>query len=391
MSGDTHVHFLAPSTALLQARAECVNIVHLLATQLGDLHTSVSDLGGDQVDEGLGRHAVWVGSENRQNMLGHVGLVGGARPVLPFASGGPPEGRIGGAVTHLMADWLISNRESGGLAIGAHFPLPMAEVAADIAAGLLDALEVQCFDPTLDSPPIREWYRYLDAGYRLPLVGGTDKMSAEVPLGQVRTWARLGEDEELTLPAWTAAIRAGRTFVTSGPILELTVDGRSPGDELVADAGASIEVELVARAAQPIISAVEVVLDGRIVASRVVTSAVTELRLLEVIRVERTGWLAGRSRSPYAIGSAFASSMAAHTSAVFLEVHGKPRAPADLGTPLALIDGTRAWLRTLAPIDDPRTLRRFEAFLAESERQSDRATRPPAQPHRRDTSRERVA
>ena len=120
----------------------------------------------------------------------------------------------------------------------------MAEVAADIDAGLLDALELQCFDETLLSPPITEWYRYLDAGYRLPLVGGTDKMSAQVPIGQVRTWARLDDGAALDFAAWAAAVRAGRTFVTSGPLLSLRVDGHEPGDELAFDGGATIEVEL---------------------------------------------------------------------------------------------------------------------------------------------------
>jgi hypothetical protein len=367
VTGDTHVHFLSPSTALLQARAEAVNVVHLLATQWGDHHTSITDRGGDIVSDD-GSHAVWVGSENRQNMLGHVGLVGTRSPILPFASGGAPEGPIGGPVMHLMADWLRRCRELGGLAVGAHFPLPMAEIAADIDAGLLDALEIQCFDPTLESPPIREWYRYLDAGYRLPLVGGTDKMSATVPLGQVRTWARLEDDRPLSFDAWARAVRGGRTFVTSGPLLELRVDGHEPGDVLAIDGVATVEVELVARAAQPVISDVEVVLDGGIVASESSAAPVTELAIRQRVAVERSGWLAGRCRSPFAIGSAFASAMAAHSSPVYLDHRDRPRRPADLGVPLALVDGTRAWLEHLAPVRDPSELRRFVAFLDDAER-----------------------
>ncbi len=369
VSGDTHVHFLPPTTALVQARAEGVNVVHLLATRWGDLVTSLLDHGGDQRDA-TGRHVVWVGSENRQNMLGHVGLVGGG-PHLPFASGGPPEGGVGDAVRLSMADWLAACRRQGGLTVGAHFPLPMAEVAADIAAGLLDALEVQVFDPMLQSPPIGEWYRYLDAGFRLPLVGGTDRMSAEVPLGQVRTWARLDDAAPLTFDAWARAIRAGRTFVTSGPILELVVDGREPGDTLVVPPGTRVKVELRARAARPIIGALEVVLDGHVAATAgagVPGAAASEVTLRERLTVGRTGWLAGRARSPYAWPSAFATSMAAHTSPVWLEVPGRPRPPADLGQPLALVDGTRAWLETLAPIADERDLARFRRQLRDAER-----------------------
>lgn len=367
VSGDSHVHYLSPPTALLQARAEGINVVHLLATQWGDLHTSMADLGGDQL-HASGEHAVWVGSENRQNMLGHVGLVGASRPILPFASGGAPEGRIGGAVDLLMADWLERNRAAGGLNIAAHFPLPLAEIAADIALGLVDALEFQCFDPTLDGPPIREWYRYLDAGYRLPIVGGTDRMSAGVPVGQIRTWARLEDGASLTFAGWSAAIRAGRTFVTSGPILELRVDGRVPGDELRLDHGAHVEVELVARAAQPVISVVEVIRGGRVVASQSSPTPTRELMLRDTLRVDTSGWMAGRSRSPLAVGSAFASSMAAHTSAIYLEVPDHPRPAADAQPSLDLLEGTLAWLRELAPIADRRDLARFEAALEAARR-----------------------
>jgi hypothetical protein len=364
--GDTHVHFLAPSTALLQARAEGVNVVHLLATQWGDHHTSTTDLAGDLIDE-AGQHAVWVGSENRQNMLGHVGIVGTRRPIFPFASGGPPEGPIGHPVTHLVADWLAACREQGGLAIGAHFPLPMAEIAADIDAGLLDAIEVQCFDETLQSPPISEWYRYLDAGYRLPLVGGTDKMSAGVPLGQVRTWARLDEGVGLDFAGWARAVRAGRTFVSSGPLLTLRVEGREPGDEVALDGPATLDVELRAIAAQPVIEAVEIVLDGRVVAQRTSEPA-AELTLRERIAVDHGGWLAGRSRSSIVIGSAFASAMAAHTSPVYVVIEGRAGPRPDLTTPLALVDGTRAWLEALAPIRDPGQAARFRRSLDEAER-----------------------
>ena len=34
-----------------------------------------------------------------------------------------------------------------------------------------------------DPDGLAEYYRYLNCGYRLPLVGGTDKMSNSVPVG----------------------------------------------------------------------------------------------------------------------------------------------------------------------------------------------------------------
>jgi hypothetical protein len=61
--------------------------------------------------------------------------------------------------------------------------------------------------------------------------------------------------------------------------------------------------------------------------------------------------------------------MAAHTSPVWISVPGRPRPPADLRAPLALVDGTRAWLETLAPVADGRDLARFRELLADAERE----------------------
>src|SRR5258708_22912953 len=96
---------------------------------------------------------------------------------------------------------------------------------------------MQPFAPGLDNPSILEWYRFLNCGYRLPVLGGTDKMSAEMPLGAIRTYARLDPDTPPTFAAWAAAVRARRPFASSGPMLELTVDAHEPGELLALPAG----------------------------------------------------------------------------------------------------------------------------------------------------------
>ena len=253
VTADTHVHFLAPSTALLQAAAEDVDLVNLLAAQWGDLYTNMTDLPWGSMADPARRRLVVVGTENRQNMLGHLALLGAHRPIEPYASGGPPEGRMAGALDVLLADWADRCRAAGGLVVAAHFPLPYAEIAADIVAGKIDALETQALAPGLDDPSVREWYRFLNLGYRLPVVGGTDKMSSEVPIGAVRAYVHLLTDEPLTFDTWADAVRAGRTFVTSGPVLELTVDGHEPGDVVRMAAPGRLEVAVRVRAAQPVV------------------------------------------------------------------------------------------------------------------------------------------
>ncbi|KKK47506.1 hypothetical protein LCGC14_3154500, partial [marine sediment metagenome] len=81
VSADTHVHFLSPSSALLEGAAEGVNIVNLLASQWGELMTNVGDFDGkttygSREAGGDGEYLVRVGTENRQHVMGHISLLG---------------------------------------------------------------------------------------------------------------------------------------------------------------------------------------------------------------------------------------------------------------------------------------------------------------------------
>jgi hypothetical protein len=354
-TADPHVHYIAPSTALVQAAAEDVAFVHVLATQAGDLVTNAQDLAWGSGSDPSGGHRVVMGTENRQNLLGHLTLLGARQPVLPMAAGGAPEGRLGGPVTELLSDWADRCHAAGGLVVGAHFPLPYAEIAAAIVAGRIDAIEMQTFAPRLDSPSIGEWYRFLNCGERLPVLGGTDKMSAEVPVGAIRTYARLGLDEPPTFEAWAAAVRAGRTFATSGPLIELAVDGHEPGDVIrLPSSGGRLEVRAGVRAGQPVITALEIVMDGAVVGRETAPSPTASLELALPVDVRRGAWIAARSLSDHEIHSAFATAMAGHTSAVYVEVVDHPAAsPEDAEAIARVIDGSARWLETLAAVAEP--------------------------------------
>jgi len=378
VTADSHVHFLAPSTALLQAAAEDVDLVNLLATQWGDLFTNVTDLPWGSMADPSGRRIIVVGTENRQNILGHLALLGARRPTHPFASGGPPEGRMAGALTVLLADWADRCRAAGGLVVAAHFPLPYAEIAADIVAGKIDALETQALAPGLDDPSILEWYRFLNLGYRLPIVAGTDKMSAEVPIGAVRTYGHLLAEGPLTFDAWAGAVRAGRTFVTSGPILELAVDGHEPGEVIHRRSAGRVEIRARARAVQPVISDLEIVINGRVAAATSWPVGSTELSLHEQVAITSGSWISARSRSSYEIASAFATSMAAHTSPVYVDVDDRPLEPPPLDVQAVeqVIAGARTWVAELAAVSSPHERARMVRFFDASLETLRRGTRP---------------
>jgi hypothetical protein len=378
IAADSHVHFISPTSALLQAQAEGVEVVNLLATQWGDHHTSIADLPAVAVADRGGRHIVVMGSENRQNMLGHIGLLGASSAVLPMASAGSPEARLGDPLGWLIADWADAARAQQGLALAVHFPLPYAEVAADIVAGKVEAIELQALTPGVDGPSIREWYRFLNCGFRLPVLGGTDKMTAEIPLGAIRTYARLDGKRPLSFESWAKAVRAGRTFVSSGPFVELAVDGHEPGDVVqLGRRGGTVEVQAAASAALPVIGGLELIHDGAVIASaRAEAGGVGELALSERVAVTRGGWLAARVTSDRVIHSAFATAMGAHSSPVYLEVPGRAAFDAEDAAVIGqIIDGARTWVASIATVAPGVDRRRLDAYFASSRERLDALVR----------------
>ena len=72
-------------------------------------------------------------------------------------------------------------------------------------------------------------------------------MSASMHVGGVRTYAYLG-DKEFNYENWSNAIRKGRTYTTSGPLMEFSVEGLFSGDDLkLPSAGGKIFVTAKAR------------------------------------------------------------------------------------------------------------------------------------------------
>jgi hypothetical protein len=83
------------------------------------------------------------------------------------------------------------------------------------------------------------WYRLLNLGYRITPAAGTDWPYSDFP-GVVRNYVKV--DGPLNLDAWFASFNAGRTFVTNGPLLGLTVNGRGMGEELRVKHGTALKI-----------------------------------------------------------------------------------------------------------------------------------------------------
>ena len=365
VTADTHVHFISPQTAWLEAKAEGVNLVNLLASQWGDLFTNVADFTGGLSGSSSEDTLVWVGTENRQHVLGHMSLLGlKGTPVEPMCAGGPSESYIGDQVWTTMAEWADACREREGLVVAPHFPIPYCEVVADIVLGKIDAVELCDFRlPSPDTYAVLEWYRFLNNGYRLSAVGGTDKMSASVPVGGVRTYAQLS-DEEFNFANWAKAVRAGRTFTTTGPLLDLRVEGHPPGDELRLPAGGgTLAVEARAESMQPF-HTLQVVANGKVVAAAVAEGDGRKCVLRANVRVGGSGWVAARCWGPDRVWQRLPLRLAAHTSPVYIVAGDRDAfAPSDATFMLTMLEGGLAWLDTLSIRADPeRHLRNRKVF-----------------------------
>jgi hypothetical protein len=201
-------------------------------------------------------------------------------------------------------------------------------------------------------------------------------MSAEVPVGAIRTYVRTDATAAPPEEAWAEAVRAGRTFATSGPILDLSVDGHEPGEVIRMPAsGGRLEVRARARAAQPIVDAIEIVRNGRVVAGEAAASSTSVLEVATTIEVDGGSWIAARSLSSHVVRSAFATAMAAHTSPVYVEVTDHPiGSVADTEAIATIIDGSARWIETMAAVADPAIRARMVETISAAARSIRRTT-----------------
>ena len=350
-SGDTHVHFLSTQGSLREAQAEDLNVVNFLQSQWGSLFTNTEDFVGEPVATRDGRTVVWTNQENRQHLLGHMILLGLRQPVYPWCSDGPSEAELDGTLETTLSAWADACHGQGGTVILPHFPNPNGEPATLIATGRIDAVEMIVHAQSNHL----EYYRYLNSGYRLPLVGGTDKMSSQVAVGQYRTYVSLAEDEEFTYETWCRNLRRGRTFLSGGPLLEFSVDGAEIGDTVQLRAGGgSVSVTASARSILPI-HTLQIVHNGQIVAQTDEPSGTRSLSLQTDVKVAGHGWLCARvggpNYEPIHHHDVWERGIFAHTSPIYVAV-GDEWGMADrdgLQYMLTLVEGGLAYVRDLAP------------------------------------------
>jgi hypothetical protein len=125
---------------------------------------------------------------------------------------------------------------------------------------LLEVLNGPSLQSSYNFRTVNDWLNLLARGFFYPAVAGSDahRIDTEEP-GYSRTYAYVTERDvqHLDIAAVVESLRRGRSFVTNGPIVELTANGRHlPGDTVSAVEG-EVDVHIDVRAA-PWISVDEV-------------------------------------------------------------------------------------------------------------------------------------
>jgi len=350
VTADTHVHFLTPTTALLEGAAEGINVVNLLASQWGELMTNVGDFDGHtnhgEHDNG-GEYLVRVGTENRQHVMGHISLVGyEGRIISPMCSGGTDEAAMGDPIEILLTEWAQRCKAQNGLVVIPHFPNPRCENAAVIVGGEADAIETGCWSQYdgISAYALSDWYRYLNCGYFVAAVGGTDKMSAACAVGTMRTYAQVDANEEFNYEQWKAAVQRGHTFVTCGPLMEFAVDGQPPGSRInMTGTGGTVNITWEVGSVQAPMTRVDLIVNGEVRRSRSVKKWKDKGHWS--IKLDSSSWVALLVRAQYPDQDEI---IAAHSSPVMIELEGSPfMAAADALTILEQIEGAVAYLDTV--------------------------------------------
>ena len=319
-SGDDHVHMprLTPEQnelLMTWALAEDVHVVNTL--RMGDMENTFFEQKGYGKDSRFqrGDYVLVSGQEDPRMEIheqGHAIALNIKEPVRDTAR------------YHLYDLIFDSVHAQGGLAGYAHFAWAPEyyrstregtyatwDATINVVRDKVDFLEILQFLHL----GLEDYYDFLSLGHKLTAAAGSDLPWGNT-IGEVRMYAHTGP--AFSADAWFDAVRAGRTFVTNGPMLTLTANGAIPGDELNLSRDAGIRIQ--ARAWAPAIigapKKLEIVSQSQTIRSvEAGRPDEEELKLDFTSKAGTSQWIAARASSQ--------NGALAHTSPVYVLVEGK--------------------------------------------------------------------
>ena len=185
------------------------------------------------------------------------------------------------------------------------------------------------------------YYRFLNCGFRLGVSGGSAIGVMPVATGQHRVYAKI--DGEFTANNFWAAAKAGRSFATSGPMLDLTADGQSIG-ATISRTGKDTQPIKMRTSVRSIefLEALQIIHNGQVLASLNLSGKepgeILSEELISELVPERSGWIVARAlyRAPDGL------LRQAHTSPIYIEIDEQP---------IAFAEDARYMLRWITEIE----------------------------------------
>jgi hypothetical protein len=138
------------------------------------------------------------------------------------------------------------------------------------------------------------YYALLSMGFPIKLSAGSANAVHPVPMGWSRIYVHV--NGEVTPPKWFDALKKGRSFVTTGPMLLLQVNGLVPGDEVrTKKFPVDADVEVVMYSQSPVASA-ELVVNGIVHRIPLVPDRAQERKYHGKLRLtlKNSSWIAAR-------------------------------------------------------------------------------------------------
>lgn len=316
-SGDVHVHMNytgqyqnKPDRLVQQAKAEDLNFVYNLIVNKEQRIPDI-DYFSTMPDKNLDVETMLLhGQEFHTSFWGHLGLLNlKDHFILPDYSGYPQT-----AVESLFPhNSFIADRAHAqqGL-VGYVHPFEQSEVFPDQSTTLMNELPVDAAMGKVDYYELigfsdhkaseHVWYKLLNSGLRIPAAAGTDAManyaSLRGPVGLNRVYVKA--EEILDASVFEAKLKAGKSFVTNGPIVGLNVEIAQAGEHIdINPKGQSLSYTGFLRSHVPV-DHVEVIWNGEVVATHSLKGPTKSADLKGTIKVKGTGWLLLRAWSDQA-------------------------------------------------------------------------------------------
>jgi TolB protein len=339
-SGDLHVHMNyggsyrnTPAGLAAQARAEDLHLVENLIVNKEGRIPDLAWFTGRPDPVSSATTLIVHDQEYHTSYWGHIGLLGLRRNILLPAYAA----YVNTAAASLFptnADIMDLAHQQGGVTGYVHpfdsYPDPgdstkplTDELPVDAALGKVDYYEALGFVDDYTATA-RVWYQLLNCGFRLPAGAGTDAManfaSLRGPVGMNRVYVRSGS---LDRSRFLAALKAGRSFATNGPLLGFTLNGKGLGEELkLAEGTRQVRAQVRLDSYVPV-DHLEIVRNGKVVKEVPVPRGKARVSTSLLLPVEGSGWYLLRARADKAEYPVLDVYPYATTSPIYVTVGGR--------------------------------------------------------------------